>query len=97
MTDEQKVQRAEEARQLLANPILSEAFTVIREEVLDQWKSSKEHEAEGREKLWTTLKLLDRLQSQITQVVQTGKVAQASLLQRAKEAALKTGQRLYNG
>lgn len=97
MTDERMVQRAEEAKQLLANPLFAEAFAAIREEVIEQWTNSKATEEAGREKLWLTLKLLDRLQSQITQVVHTGKVAQASLLQRAKEAALKTGQRLYNG
>mgnify|MGYP003419095947 CR=1 FL=1 len=96
MTDELAVQRAEEAKQLLANPLFAEAFAAIREEVINQWTNSKSNEDVGREKLWITLKLLDRLQSQITQVVQTGKVAQASLLQKAKAAALKVGERLYN-
>lgn len=87
MTDEEAARRGEEARQLLEHPLLAEAFQTIRNEVTEQWQSSPARDVEGREKLWLTLRLLNRLEGQLQSVVETGKVARATLLQRAKQAA----------
>lgn len=87
MTDEEAARRGEEARQLLEHPLLAEAFQTIRDEVTEQWQSSPARDVEGREKLWLTLRLLNRLEGQLQSVVETGKVARATLLQRAKQAA----------
>lgn len=87
MTDEEAARRGEEARQLLEHPLLAEAFQTIRNEVTEQWQGSPARDVEGREKLWLTLRLLNRLEGQLQSVVETGKVARATLLQRAKQAA----------
>lgn len=87
MTDEEAARRGEEARQLLEHPLLAEAFQTIRNEVIEKWQSSPARDVEGREKLWLTLRLLNRLEGQLQSVVETGKVARATLLQRAKQAA----------
>lgn len=87
MTDEEAARRGEEARQLLEHPLLAEAFQTIRNEVTEQWQSSPARDVEGREKLWLTLRLLNRLEGQLQSAVETGKVARATLLQRAKQAA----------
>lgn len=87
MNDEEAARRGEEARQLLEHPLLAEAFHTIREEVTKQWENSPVRDVEGREKLWLTLRLLSRLEGQLQLMVETGKVARASLLQRVKQAA----------
>ena len=87
MSPEEQVARAKEARSLLENPLLAEAFQSIKDEVIEQWQKAPAHDVAGREKLWLTLKLLDKLQGTLRQTVETGKVAQATLLQRAATAA----------
>lgn len=80
--DESDMQRGEEARQILSHPLLVEAFEVLEQEITERWSNSPARDAEGREKLWTTLKLLHRLQAQLTSVVETGQIARATIAQR---------------
>lgn len=87
MSPEEQISRATEARNLLENPLLAEAFQTIKDEVIEQWQKAPAHDVAGREKLWLTLKLLDKLQGTLRQTVEQGKVAQATLLQRAAQAA----------
>lgn len=87
MTPEHEVQRADRARQLLEDELLVEAFQTIEQELTNAWQSSPARDIEGRESLWLQLKLLRLVRSKLETVVETGKVAQASLLQRAREAA----------
>lgn len=87
MTDEEAARRGEEARQLLEHPLLAEAFQTIRNEVIEKWQSSPARDVEGREELWKTLRTVNKLEGQLQSVVETGKVARATLLQRAKQAA----------
>lgn len=79
---EHEIQRGKDAEYLLQHPLLVEAFEVIEKEVTEQWQNSPARDVEGREKLWLSLKLLNRLQAQIKSVVETGQVAQATLAQR---------------
>ena len=94
MSPEEEGRRGEEARQLLSHPLLSEAFEVIEKEVTQAWQNSPARDVEGREKLWLQLKMLHRLRGQLETVMETGKVAKATLAQRAAEAAMETGRKL---
>lgn len=82
MTVDELIMRGEEAKRLLENPLLIEAFEVIENEVNELWKTSPSADAEGREKLYLSLRLLGRLKAQIQSVVETGKVEQATVTQR---------------
>lgn len=93
MSDELDARRGEQARQLLEHPLLVEAFDLIEQEYTEQWKSSPARDQDAREKLWLSLKLLHRLRGQLETVVETGKVAQATLAQRALEAAREIGRK----
>ena len=79
---EQDISRAMEAERLLAHPLLQEAFTVIEQEVTERWQNSPANDADGREKLWLSLKLLQRVRTQLESVVTSGKIAQATLTER---------------
>ena len=46
MSDEQREQRA---KNLLDNPLLKEAFDVLREDLMTRWESSGSTELEARE------------------------------------------------
>ncbi len=94
MTDEELALRGELARQLLGNPLLAEAFQTIEDEVTEAWRASPARDVEGREKLWLQLKLLHKLRGQLELVVETGRAAEASLVQRTLEATREAGRKL---
>lgn len=84
---EEELQRGQMAEYLLTHPLFVESFDLIEKEVMEEWKNSPSRDAEGREKLWTMIKLLHRLKSNIQTVAETGKLAEMSLLQKAKQVA----------
>lgn len=85
MTDkaEFEIARGERANQLLSDPLLSEAFEIVEQELVNQWQNSPARDAEGREKLFLTLKCLHRAKAHLTSVLETGVMAKATLAQRA--------------
>lgn len=85
MTDqtEYEIARGERAHQLLSDPLLAEAFEIVERELHEQWQNSPARDAEGREKLFLTLKCLQRARLNLVSVVETGVMAKATLAQRA--------------
>jgi hypothetical protein len=90
---EEQAQRGEQARKLLEHPLLAEAFQIIEQDITDKWQNSPARDSEGRERLWTQLKLLHRLRGELELVVENGKAAEATLLQQLQAA----GRRIWNG
>jgi len=80
---EMEIMRGERAEQLLREPLLTEAFEIIEQEYMAQWKNSPARDEAGREKLWLMLKLLGQVHGQLQAVVNTGTFAKATLVQRA--------------
>lgn len=81
---EQDISRAMEAERLLSHPLLQEAFQAIDEEITDRWQNSPANDADGREKLWLSRKLLQRVKLHLESVVSNGQMAQATLRERAE-------------
>lgn len=81
------ISRAMEAERLLAHPLLKEAFTTIQDEVTERWQNSPANDADGREKLWLSLKLLSRVRLHLESVVTNGQMAQATLREQAQSLA----------
>lgn len=79
---EQQAHRGEQAAKLLEHPLLVEALSLIEQDITDKWTNSPARDTDGRESLWTQLKLLQRLRLELQQVAETGKVAKATILQR---------------
>ena len=69
MTDEQRVSRA---KNLLSDPLLNEAFDVLRKDLMNRWDSSGSTELEARESIWLAMRLLDRIHAHISSIVETG-------------------------
>jgi hypothetical protein len=82
-------QRGEEARRLLAHPLLAEAFAAIDADLRRRWEASGDGESAARERLWLALRLLGRLRGALAEVLETGRLAAVQLdemaAQRAKE------------
>lgn len=90
MSPEQQASRGDAAERLLKDELLNEAFNVLEQEYTNLWKQTKPSDEAAREKLWLSLRQLEMVRAQLHSVVQTGKVAKATLAQRAK-AVLQSG------
>ena len=69
MIDEQRVSRA---KNLLNDPLFNEAFDVLRKDLMNRWESSGSTELEARESIWLAMRLLDRIHTHISSIVETG-------------------------
>ena len=82
------VHRGKAAKDLLDNPLLTEAFTAIREQLQAEWLASPARDAEGREKLWLMTAMLKKLETHITQHIQTGENAATLIKEDEKKRKL---------
>ena len=71
MIDQERELRAQ---RLLDDPQLNEAFTTLREDLLNRWNASGSTEVEARESIWLAMRLLDRVHSHITSIVESGRM-----------------------
>lgn len=79
---ETEIQRGQDAAQLLAHPLLAEAFAIIEADLIEKWQTSPARDVKARETLYLSQLLLRRLEGQLQLVVETGQVAAATLTQR---------------
>lgn len=79
MTDQQLVQRGNEAKRLMENEILTEAFEHLEQEYTQAWKRTKATDEAAREKLWMAQNQLEMVKAHLQSVIQTGKVAENKL------------------
>ena len=69
-------QRKRAAERILSDPIFNEAWEALEEEILVSWKNSTDLDIETRERLWLSLKYLNRLKDHFENIVTTGKMEQ---------------------
>ncbi len=75
MTREQESRRGEQARRLLEDPLLQEAFATVEAALRDAWVATADDASGERERIWLQLKLLGRVRSHLSEVLETGKLA----------------------
>jgi hypothetical protein len=75
MTEEEKLSRGTRAKEVLENEEFQRAFESIEEELTQAWKTSPQRDADGREKLFLALTMLQKIKLALTQTVDTGKLA----------------------
>lgn len=73
------VARGTQAKHLLANPLLQEAFEAIESEVIQSWKTSVGNEKEQRENAYFLFRALEDLKAKINRIVREGNDAQTEL------------------
>ena len=69
MTPEERERRAQS---LINDPLLNEAFDVLKEDLMNRWNHSGSTDLEARESIWLAMRLLDRIEGHITSIVETG-------------------------
>ena len=72
MTDEF---REAHAKRLLEDELFTEAFDVLRKELMNRWEASGSTEVEARESIWLAMRLLDKIHGHITSIVETGRMS----------------------
>ena len=68
------LQREEQAKRLLSDPLFNEAFEMLKEDLMNRWEVSGSTEFEARESIWLAMKLLDKLYNHISSIVETGRM-----------------------
>lgn len=74
-TLEKRAYDGDQARAVLDNEAFIRAFTTIEEEHVQAWKDSPARDRDGRESLWTTVKLLHKLKGMLEAAMEDGKLA----------------------
>ena len=72
MTPEERERRA---RSLIDDPLLKEAFDMLKEDLMNRWNHSGSTDLEARESIWLAMRLLDRIHGHINSIVETGHMA----------------------
>ena len=85
MSPEEELQRAARAESILGDELFKEAVREVEQALLSGIKRSPIKDAELREKLCQQLVQLDAVVGYIQSVMETGKLAEATLKQRAME------------
>lgn len=85
MSLENDVQRGQEASQLLNHPLMTEALTMMRQELYDAIEHSHWKDSEAREEAYRQLKCCERFESQLRGLIDNGKVAQKTLMERVRD------------
>jgi hypothetical protein len=72
MTDEF---REAHAKRLLEDELFTEAFDVLKKDLMGRWEASGSAEVEARESIWLAMRLLDKIHGHITSIVETGRMS----------------------
>lgn len=77
--------RGEQAKRLLENPLIKEAFEAIEQAITDGWKNSAADDDRARQNAYLLARLLENFKQQFRTVINTGKVAEKDLLEIAEK------------
>ena len=75
MEVEKEIQRGQQAKRILEDPIYVEAIQKVSQELDQEWINSPIRDTEGRERIYMMKKMLNVLLVQIKSVLETGKLA----------------------
>lgn len=78
-TPEQRLYAGDRAREVLENEAFKAAFQAIETEIFEQWENAPARDTAGRELLWGYLQLTRKFKAQLTQTLETGKLAKLDL------------------
>jgi len=72
-------EREREAKRILAEPLVQEAFKTLEEGFIDAWKNTPVDAGEDREQLYRLLQCLQAFQSHFRSVLEEGQIARNRL------------------
>lgn len=82
MTEEERVKRAEAARQVTDAEIYKETWTALNERLLRAWEATKPTDTEARESMWHARRALKSVQDAFETLMAEGRQAQIAIAKR---------------
>jgi hypothetical protein len=74
-----ELERYEQARGLLENPLFVGAFDSVERELMQRWKTDASLSPDGREKVFLMITLLGQVQMVLREHMETGQMARVQL------------------
>ena len=71
--------RAQQAKVLLDDPLLKEAFATLERSYIDEWRSTDPADMDGRERLFLAVNQVERVKSNLAAVISDGTLAAKEL------------------
>ena len=68
-------ERERKAQSLINDPLLTEAFDVLKEDLMNRWSHSGSTDLEAMESIWLAIRLLERIEGHIKSIIETGHMA----------------------
>ena len=72
----EEIARADQAKQILENPLYVEALSTVREALIEHLLNTRVAEEVERDRLYITIKALDLVHQHIKSVLETGTLAE---------------------
>ena len=78
------IEAGAQARALLENEVLMDAFAAVQEKAIAQWRGSFAGDTDEREQAWWLLQALDQLRTELRITLDNGTVAASQLEKQEK-------------
>ena len=75
----QQQNRGQRARDLLESEAFKETLAYLEAEYIGAWRRCREQDAPARERLWTSVRVLDHIRAHLAKLVIDGKLATKDL------------------
>jgi hypothetical protein len=79
MEIQQRIYNANRAKEILDNEVFQQVMDDLQTEIIEQWKNSPARDEEGRQNLWSLLKLSQKFQLILKSSLETGQLAELEL------------------
>ena len=76
--------RGKKALMILNNPIYQESLLAIRGELMNAFELTKSDDSKARDEIWRKLQVVGWFENHLRRVMQTGKLADETLMQKVK-------------
>jgi hypothetical protein len=83
--DEKEAARGRYAQEVLDNCIYKEAYVMLRAKLFEDFSKTKFRDSEERDEIWRKLQVVDYIENYMIKVMQSGKIAEETLLQKTKK------------
>ncbi len=87
MTEEERIRRAQHARQLTEDELYREAWATLEKHLMDSWWQTKPAETQKREDIWHALQAHRAHKARLESFMADGRVAEGQIQRKAKERA----------
>jgi hypothetical protein len=89
------ISKGQQASRILDEPIVKEALSAIKAEIIEQWSATPARDAEGREWVWRHYKVAERFEAMLRGYIETGRIESMRAAEKESFAAkVKRGIRL---